>query len=150
VFEGVSARKIAQEKSTVLPAGAAAETNKRDRSLALQAALICGVYLLSMLWYNYLCVPVSGTWRYANVLNTYLWVVTAGVDPIIYLTLNPYVLQHVCVHKCVQYVEIARVRQVHQEEANSRIYQEDAKKGNNWIKHTCCFGIFAVTLCFFQ
>jgi hypothetical protein len=78
-----------QQSTAVLSVDAAADAQKRDRSLTVQAALICGAYLLSVLWFNYLCVPLSGTWRYANVLNTYLWVATAGIDPIIYLTLNP-------------------------------------------------------------
>jgi hypothetical protein len=56
--------------------------------LTLQAAIICGVYVVEVVWFNYLATPISGDWRYAYVLESMLWITASGMNSLIYLTLN--------------------------------------------------------------
>ncbi|CAM5999606.1 unnamed protein product [Sphagnum balticum] len=64
------------------------EAASRERSLALQAALICGCYAAEILWFNFGTLAVSADWRYAGVIDTAFWMSTAAVNPLVYLTLN--------------------------------------------------------------
>jgi hypothetical protein len=56
--------------------------------LTLEAAIICGVYAVDILWFDYLNKPISGDWRYAYIFESMLWMTSSGVNSFDYLTIN--------------------------------------------------------------
>ena len=66
-----------------------AEARRREVSLSVQAALIVGVYWIATLYFLHSRkFAILAQWRYSFALGNWLWIATAAVNPIIYLSLN--------------------------------------------------------------
>ena len=68
-----------------------AEARRREVSLSIQAALIVGAYWVATIYFLHSQkIAFLAQWRYSFALGNWLWIATAAVNPIVYLSLNKY------------------------------------------------------------
>ena len=66
-----------------------AEARRREVSLSIQAVVIVGFYLLATLYFLHSQdSALLAQWRYSYALGNWIWIATAAVNPIVYLSLN--------------------------------------------------------------
>ena len=66
-----------------------AEARRREVSLSIQAALIVGFYWTAGVYFIYSQkLSFFAQWRYSSALGNWLWLATAAINPIVYLSLN--------------------------------------------------------------
>ena len=66
-----------------------AEARRREVSLSIQATLIVGFYLIATLYFLHSQQSTFlAQWRYSYALGNWLWMATAAVNPIVYLSIN--------------------------------------------------------------
>ena len=66
-----------------------AEARRREVSLSIQAALIVGVYWISITYFLHSQkLAVVAQWRYSYALGNMIWIATSAINPIVYLAIN--------------------------------------------------------------
>ena len=66
-----------------------AEARRREVSLSIQATLIVGIYWITTLYFFHSQKLVFlAQWRYSYALGNWLWIMTAAINPIVYLSMN--------------------------------------------------------------
>ena len=66
-----------------------AEARRREVSLSIQAAVIVGFYWFTTIYFLHSSkFAFFAEWRYSFALGNWLWIATAAVNPVVYLSLN--------------------------------------------------------------
>ena len=65
------------------------EARRREVSLSVQATLIVGFYLFSTLYFMHSRkFAFLAQWHYSYAFGNWIWIATAAINPIVYLSLN--------------------------------------------------------------